>query len=128
MKEITIERLEEIRTIYQRFNILQREREEAYQTYKSPIIFYEHQKGSDTLSDPVVKAFHRIEEIDNQLCNVLDKMIEFEDDLQKVPDLGIVAIIRWHYLIGLSWSDTNYKIYKEHNSSYCRKKIQRYFL
>lgn len=86
--------------------------------------------GSGT-SDPTGQAAMRIIALKDKLSEERENMYaaieEIEDWLLKCPDMEIVSIVRWHYLLGLNWKQTTMKIYGYPDYQYCRKKIMRFF-
>lgn len=53
--------------------------------------------------------------------------IEIDEWLMTINDPEIASIIRYHFILGLNWRETNVKVYGYPNYYRARKKIFRYF-
>lgn len=125
MSDVTLERCEAMAKTYRRFRELLDLRDTLYNTYHSPALEFRN-KSAGNLSDPTAEAVRRIGKIDEELLPIMKAVFAFEDDLHALTDYEVAAIIRWHYLIGLSWTDTNMKVYGTRDYNYSRKKVLRY--
>lgn len=121
MAEITLERLEEIGRECRSYRDLKAQIRSSYNTYRSPD-FKEHSKGTE-VSDPTVSAFHRIDQLKKQLQDHQTVICEFLQDLRTIDDPEIVTIIIWHYLVGLTWSDTCKKMTGKCDKRQSMKKV-----
>lgn len=53
--------------------------------------------------------------------------LSIEQWLNTVDDAEIRSIVRWHYILGLSWKRTAGKVYGRGDYYIARKKIYRFF-
>lgn len=77
-------------------------------------------------SDPVIKALNRLENLNDQLCECLDFMIQFEDDLTEIDDHEIRAMIRSHFILGDSWKRCTKRVLGYNNSDSAKHRVYRY--
>ena len=86
---------------------------------------------SSTPSDPTAHSAMRIIDLRETLAEQREAMYamleEIEEWLITCEDPEIVSIIRWHYLLGLNWKQTNMKVYGYPDYDRSRKKIVRFF-
>ena len=124
---ITVERCKQAEYTARRILELRKEIEAAYNTYRSPSPAVTHRKnGNQVNHDPVTEALHRIDCLSDQLCDCLDFMISFEDDIQQIESSVIRAIIRSRYILGDNWQKCTYKILGIRNSDSARNRLYRY--
>ena len=121
---ITIERLKEARCVFREYRELQDQIQAAYNTYHSPQ--FDYVKSSNGKADPVVLAFHKIEKLNDQLDNRLGFISDFENDLLRINNYEVQAIIRYRYILGYTWSQTSRIIYKQNDPSAARHILNRY--
>lgn len=72
----------------------------------------------------IIQKKKELERLKEQLY---EHVVYIEDWLLTVEDHEIRSIIRWHYLLGLNWKQTNLKVYGYPDYDYSRKKIDRFF-
>ena len=128
---MTIETLNDLKMQKNRIEVLKAEIEDAYNTYHSPQLGeYGFGKSSRTGSPVQVAAFQIIE-MKERLQKEIDEyykiLEEVENWLLTLNDYEVTSIIRWHYLLGLSWSATGKKVFNRHDSNRPRKIIMRFF-
>ncbi len=127
---MTIEDLEQYRGITAEIKALELEIEALYDVRKSPA---GHEgSGSPTPGDPTGRAAMRIIELREQLLIQQERWSEaalkIEQWLQTVEDAEIRSIIRWRYILGLSWKQTGKRVYGDTEAGdACRKRIKRFF-
>ena len=68
-----------------------------------------------------------INQLDHAEQDQAEALKEIEEWLMQLEDPEMVSIIRWHYIVGYSWSDTNIEVYGYPDNHRARKKIFRYF-
>ena len=87
-------------------------------------------RSTRDLSGPTVKTLERIDQLQKVLEKAEDEYLtdyeEIEAWLRSIPDLNIVAIIRWHFLLGYNWRETSVKVFKKNDYCYARVKYLRY--
>ena len=123
---ITVQRLEKTAVICRRIRELRNAIQHTYNTYRSPSFDRSYRKSTGHVSDPVVNAVNHLQDLHSQLAECLDYMYQFENDLSQIDNNEIIAIIRCHYILGDTWSDTSWKMYQRRDHSAVRKKLIRY--
>ena len=127
MEPITLERLNDIRSICTEYHRLMHDREQAYNTYHSPSFDSSYQKNNPA-SDPVTKALYRLQDIDEKMDRLRIKIFTFERDLwAQVDDCEIVMIIQTYYLLLYSWRATEERLYKN-KRAHPREKLMKYLV
>ena len=127
---MTIEMLEQYRGITSEIKALEIEINTLYDVRKSP---NGHEaSGSAGPGDPTGKAAMRIIELTERKVSLLTKWskmsLDIESWLETVNDAEIRSIIRWRYMLGLSWKQTGKRIYGDlDGGDACRMKIKRFF-
>ena len=129
---MTIETLNQYRIIKANILALQFEIESFYEPVASP---NGHQsvgggKSVPDVGNPTENAVNRILELKERLQEeqrTLESMIGMVNEwMEQITDLEIKAIIRWHYLIGKTWTETSDEVYGSPNRDYCRKRFYRF--
>jgi hypothetical protein len=127
---MTIEELENFRSISAEVDAIQKEIETLYTPISCP-----NGKSStgfsNTPSDPTERAVDKIlekrEELIERQTYMIKTLQQIEDWLDTVKDPDIRSIVRWHYLLKATWKQTAKKLNNYDDSDACRKKIKRYF-
>ena len=128
-RDMTIETLEGLMEQKQRIENLKAEIEESYNTYHSPG-FYSFGKQSGKRDPVQVAAFRAIqkkEELQKEIEAFYETLEGVEKWLLTLEDYETVSIIRWHYLLGMNWRETNKKVYGYSDWHRSRKRINRFF-
>ena len=68
-----------------------------------------------------------LENLETAEKDLRQSLKEVEEWIQQLDDPEIESIVRWHYIIGYSWKDTNTEVYGFPDYHMARKKINRYF-
>lgn len=128
---MTIETLEGYRGIATGVEAIEMEIQTLYTPVSSPNGREMTGSFSGSPSDPTAHAAMRIISLRERLSEERERMYatleEIEAWLITCPDPEVVSIIRWHYLLGLNWKQTNMKVYGYPDYDRSRKKISRYF-
>ena len=82
---------------------------------------------SDPTAHSAMRIIHLKEALDEQRESMYALLEEIETWLITCEDPEVVSIIRWHYLLGLTWKQTNLKVYGYPDYDRSRKKIMRFF-
>lgn len=126
--EMTIEKLESYKGLTAEIKGLREQIDSFYDTYRSPQL---SDGGSHSMNvgNPVETSVMRIIELKEKLKEAEGRLYEVENFLSTIEDKDaeIRAIIRYHYILGKSWSQTNTAICGYPSYYACRKKIMRYF-
>lgn len=125
---MTIQELQEYRGMSAEVQAIQDELVNLYTPISSPLMSDSH---GTTPGNPTEKAVLRImalQEMISKKREVLAERLEaIEKWLDELSDSEIASIVRWHYLLGMNWKQTNQKVYGYPDYYYSRKKIERYF-
>ena len=128
---MTIEALEQYRGICSNISAIYAELTNAYYPYRSPNAKTEPIINSSVPSNPTQQAAFNALDLQERLEQRLEEQAialkEIETWLLTLTDPEIESIIRWHYVIGLSWKETTEQIYGYGDPYRTRKKIFRYF-
>lgn len=127
---MTIETLEQYYGTASAIEAINQQLRTMYATVHSPAPNPSGVHSTDP-GDPTARTALRIialkEQLELEQNRIMDLAEEIEGWLLTCPDMEVVSIIRWHYLLRLNWKQTNQKVYGYPDYDYCRKKIQRYF-
>ena len=132
-KGMTIETLEKYRGIAKNVEAIQLEIEALYSPVTSPNGNRDMVSFSGTPSDPTARAVRQIMKLQENLSIELAEQIKLLDEITEWmsvvehEDPELVAIIRMHYIAGLSWRKTNRRLYGYDSYHTARKKVFRYF-
>ena len=127
---MTIEELEEFKGMRAEVMAIQREIETLYAPISSP---NGHTDGghSTTPGNPTERAAMMIMErkaaLESKVMAMQEHLESIESWLETVEDSKLRACIRWHYLNGLNWKQTNVRVFGYPNPYRARKKVMRYF-
>ena len=128
---MTIETLEEYRGIASGVEAIEAEIATLYNPISSPNGREMQGSFSGSPSDPTAHAAMRIISLREKLDEERERMYATLEDIERwlitCEDPEIVSIIRWHYLLGLDWRQTNKKVYGYPDYWRSRKKIVRFF-
>ena len=122
---MTIKELEEYRALIAEIDALNKQIESLYNTYHSPS---NNDGGSskDSSKSPVEKALTKIQSLEQMYMDRIKELQEqanrIETWVSQIKDPFIRSCIRFHYLLGYSWSDTSKKMYG-YNSYYNARKV-----
>ena len=127
---MTIEQLEQYRGICSNIAAIKEELQAAYYPIASPTGKTEGGHGS-VPGAPTERAAFKAMDLEERLTHRIAEQegaaAEIESWLLTVADAEIESIVRWHYVIGLSWRQTTLKVYGYGDPYRTRKKIFRYF-
>lgn len=125
---MTIHQLQEYIGIKAEIKAIEDELNNLYRPIHSPVSSESH---SSTPGNPTETSVMKILQLEKKLESKRDQLLEkrkkIEEWLDIVTDNEICAIVRWRYIKGLNWKQTNIKVYGYPDYSYSRKKIERYF-
>ena len=126
---MTIEELEAYRGIVSDIKALDADIKALYDSRKSPT-GHEGIGGSEP-GDPTGRSAMKIIEMKEKLIAKQEEWIgvklSIEQWLDTVEDSEIRSIVRWHYILGLNWKKTSYKVYGRSDYYLARKRINRFF-
>ena len=127
---MTIETLEQYYGTASNINAINEQLRTMYSSVHSPAPNPSGVHGTEP-GDPTARTALRIialkEQLEQEHLRLLDLAEEIEAWLLTCPDMEIVSIIRWHYLLRLNWKQTNQKVYGYPDYFYARQKAIKYF-
>lgn len=130
---MTIETLEQYRPMLSNIKALEDEIQSCYFPISSPNGKENIGAGASSVrvpGRPTEEAFDRITDLKNVLIERQEEhqriLFEIEQWLRAINNVEIESIIRWRYLIGKTWSETNLKVYGYADREYCRKRFYRF--
>ena len=128
---VTLEDLRQYRALKASIMAIEMEIESLYYPISSPPLMSDGSGKSLDPSDPTVRAFHQIEKdrerLDRKLKELSERKQIIDEWLDELQDGNIAAIIRYHFVIGLSWRHTCKQVYGYYDADTCRKAVARYF-
>lgn len=121
---MTIERLMQYAHIKSNIAAIQFQLQDLEYPVSSPNGKTEGGHGS-TPSDPTARAVFKRMELEDDLQKHMQML---EDEAKAINDwvvslnnVEIEAIVRWHFLNGLTWAETSGIMYKAFSKDHCRK-------
>ena len=124
---MTIEVLEQYYGMCSNIIAIEEEIKMLYSPVKSPIGSAQSSEPGDPTARNALRIIALTEKLENERLKILDLLEEIESWLMKCDDSEIVSIVRWHYILGLNWKQTNYKVYGFPDYYYARQKVLKYF-
>ncbi|MCH3961266.1 MAG: hypothetical protein LKF53_02755 [Solobacterium sp.] len=124
---MTKEKLESYVGLVKEINALQLQIKTLYRPIKSPTSSESH---SSTPGDPTAKAADRILDlkfkVDQEIDALANQAKEIEDWLITVDNHDVTAIIRYHYISGMTWAEVDYAMYSGGDGSHSRRKFNKF--
>lgn len=71
----------------------------------------------------VIELREKLERRSQELQSLSD---EIEQWLMSIEDAELESIIRWHFILSMSWKATSVRVYGYPNADRARKKVERY--
>ena len=131
---MTIEQLEQYRGISANVEAIQMQIDHLYVPVTSPNGKTNTGSFSSTPGDPTGKAVMKIIELQEDLSQQLQAQVDMLNEINEwmkevtVSDPEVAALIRFHYIAGLSWKETSKKFYGyKTGHSAARKRVFRFF-
>lgn len=124
---MTKEKLESYIGLMREIAALQLQIKTLYRPIKSPTSSESH---STTPGDPTAIAADRIMELKRKVSEEADELAdqakEIEDWLHTIKDHEITAIIRNHYINGMTWAEVDEAMYGQGDGSLSRRKFKKF--
>jgi hypothetical protein len=130
---VTIELLEKYRGIAANIEALQMQIDALYVPVTSPNGRQNLGSYSSTPGNPteisVMKILDLQEDLSAELTQQVELLTEITNWMREVGDKDpeVVALIRFHYMVGMSWKQTAKKVYGYNDYYRARKRVFRYF-
>lgn len=126
-KSFQIEQLENFRMINSELKALNSQIKNTYNTYHSPAIG----NGRNSVpGDPTARAIEKLSKLQDlysiKYVSMTKLLDEIETWINTIENTEIRSIIRWHYLLGLSWKQTSKKVYGYNSYYNARKAFYRF--
>lgn len=129
--EIGLEDLRKYQDIKENLKSIRAEIESLYSPVSSAPMTSDGAGRSLNPGDPTARAVHEIlkrkdklETLEKELTAMAKRVTDYVDGM---TDHHTAAIIRYHFIIGLSWSQTCRRIYGYPDPDICRIAVKRYF-
>jgi len=127
---MTIEELKQYRGLCADIDAIWAELEAVYMPIRSPTGNTNEGHGT-TPGNPTEQAAFKAMAVQERLIDQLKEQerirLEIESWLMTVEDPELSALVRWHYIIGLTWEKTALKVYGAPHYYRAKKKIHRFF-
>lgn len=116
---------------YRQLNTLLSEIDEeiadAYNTYKSPAWRNDGAQKQISADSPTERALNRIRHLEEYRCRTYQKVLEIETFVDCIDEYLVQAVIRDHYMRGLTWEATCRHLLKHASKSAAIKLVDDYF-
>ena len=131
MEEITLEDLREYQRLKQSIKTLEAEIMAVYVESPGPKTNTQGRSSVRTPADPTAtkarKAIQLKEKLEQKLTEIRQQTERIERYTLQIEDVQIGAMIRAHYIRGLTWEETTLQLYGYPDRFYCHKRVRRYF-
>ncbi len=127
---MTLETLNKYRWIRTNIDAIQQEIDDLYNPVVSPngremLGSFENNPRNPTEQHAfrVIELREKLEKRSEELQSLSE---EIEQWLMKIEDAELESIIRWHFILSLSWKATSVRVYGYPNADRARKKVERF--
>lgn len=131
MDDITLEDLRQYQDILEELEAIRDEIRMIYIESPAPKEVIGGRSSVSTPGDPTarkaMKALERKERLENRERQLEDLQDRIEKYIDRMTDHHTAAIMRWHFIRGLTWRQTCSKVYGYPDPDICRMAIWRYF-
>lgn len=131
MDDITLEDLRQYQDILEELEAIRDEIRMIYIESPAPKEVIGGRSSVSTPGDPTarkaMKALERKERLENRERQLEDLQDRIEEYIDRMTDHHTAAIMRWHFIRGLTWRQTCSKVYGYPDPDICRMAIWRYF-
>ena len=131
MEDITLEDLRQYQDILEELEAIRDEIRMIYIESPSPKEVIGGRSSVSTPGDPTarkaMKALERKERLENRERQLEDLQERIEKYIDRMEDHHTAAIMRWHFIQGLTWRQTCVKVYGYPDPDICRMAVRRYF-
>lgn len=131
MEEITLEDLKKYQHLLEDIRAIEEELRTIYLQSPAPSEVAGGKASVSTPGDPTaqkaMRAIDRKEILEKLLQERDTQRTRIETFIDHLDDHHVAAIMRWHYILGQSWSQTCVRIYGYPDKDICRMTVNRYF-
>lgn len=131
MDDITLEDLRQYQGILEEIEAIRDEIRMIYIESPAPKEVIGGRSSVSTPGDPTarkaMKALERKERLENRERQLEDLQDRIEEYIDRMTDHHTAAIMRWHFIRGLTWRQTCSKVYGYPDPDICRMAVRRYF-
>lgn len=131
MDDITLEDLRQYQGILEELEEIRDEIRMIYIESPAPKEVIGGRSSVSTPGDPTarkaMKALEKKEKLENRERQLEDLQERIEEYIDRMTDHHTAAIMRWHFIRGLTWRQTCSKVYGYPDPDICRMAIRRYF-
>lgn len=126
---MTIQELQNYKFLKTEVEMLKKEIEQIYDTYKSPIFdsIPSNSSSGVKVEKLIAKADVLKDKYNQRLNDLLDKQKEIEEWITTVDNVEVITIVRLHFMNGYSWKQTSAMIYGKESYYNARKVFYRFF-
>ena len=131
--DVTLEDLREFQSMQEEMKSIKAEIQSLYYPVSSPSgsLVIAGRSSVRPAGDPTASTVRDIEERRNKLERMQAEREELADRIytfvDSMDDRHIAAIVRYHFLLGLTWAQTAKQIYGYADADICRNAVKRYF-
>lgn len=127
---MTLETLNKYRWIHTNIDAIQQEIDDLYNPVRSPNGREMVGSFGSNPSNPTEQHAFRVIELREKLEKRSEELQslseEIEQWLMEIEDAELESIIRWHFILSLSWKATSVRVYGYPNADRARKKVERF--
>lgn len=131
MDDITLEDLRQYQDILEELEAIRDEIRMIYIESPAPKEVIGGRSSVSTAGDPTarkaMKALERKERLENRERQLEDLQERIEEYIDRMTDHHTAAIMRWHFIRGLTWRQTCSKVYGYPDPDICRMAVWRHF-
>lgn len=131
MDDITLEDLRQYQDILEELEAIRDEIRMIYIESPAPKEVIGGRSSVSTPGDPTarkaMKALERKERLEARERQLEELQDRIEEYIDRMTDHHTAAIMRWHFIRGLTWRQTCSKVYGYPDPDICRMAIWRYF-
>lgn len=131
MDDITLEDLRQYQDILEELEAIRDEIRMIYIESPAPKEVIGGRSSVSTPGDPTarkaMKALERKERLEARERQLEDLQDRIEEYIDRMTDHHTAAIMRWHFIRGLTWRQTCSKVYGYPDPDICRMAVRRYF-
>ena len=131
MEDLTLEDLRQYQRLKQSIKTLEAEIMAVYVESPAPKTNTPGRSSVRTPADPTAtkarKAIQLRDKLEQKLADLRRQTERIEQYTLQIEDVQIGAMIRAHYIRGLTWEQTTLQLYGYPDRFYCHKRVRRYF-
>lgn len=127
---MTLETLNQYAYLRSSIEAIEKQVQDKYYPYKSPngheVIGSPSRNPSNQTERNGIEAGELNDIIDAKRKELLALLIEIESWLDTIKDAELESIVRWRFILCLTWKATSVRVYGYPNADRARKKLERF--